>query len=51
MDRAAMIGMSGKTVILPECFQIKHGAGSTVVVVVVVEQSWWCYGIACLKYT
>ena len=48
MDWAAMIGLSGKTVILLEFFQIKHGAGSAVVVV--VEQSWWCYGIACLKF-
>lgn len=32
MYRAAMIGMSGKTVVLSEFFQIKHGAGSAVVV-------------------
>ena len=36
MDRAAMIGMSGKTVVLLEFFQIKHGAGNAVVEAIMV---------------
>ena len=36
MDRAAMIGMSGKTVVLLEFFQIKHDAGNAVVEAIMV---------------